>query len=85
MNTVLCNMKVSNVKLASHRMLIIFAILLASGDVESNPGPGADHCRVHCANESVFPCGYCPLAIGWTHRDNITNNSSNKSMAGPQQ
>ena len=56
MNTVLCNMKVSKVKLSSHIKLIIFAILLASGDLEGNPGPVTDPSMVHCANESVFPC-----------------------------
>ena len=58
--------KVSKVKLSNRRKLIIFAILLASGDVESNRGPVTDPCMVHHASESVCPCGYCELAVGWT-------------------
>ena len=51
LNTVLCNLKVSKVKLSNHRKLKIFALLLASGDVESNPGPVTDPCMVHHAIE----------------------------------
>ena len=65
LNTVLCNIKVSKVQLSTHRMLIIFALLLASGDAESNYGPVTDPCKVHHASESVSPCGYCNHAVGW--------------------
>ena len=66
LNTVLCNIKVSKIKLSNHRKLTIFALLPASGDVESNPGPVTDPCMLHHASESVCPCGYCQLAVGWT-------------------
>ena len=66
LNIVLFNIKVSKVKLSNHRKLIIFAILFASGDVESNPGPVTEPCMVHHASESVCPCGHCELAVGWT-------------------
>ena len=66
LNTVLCNIKVSKVKLSNHRKLIILALLLASGDVEIYPGPITDPSMVHCANESVCHRGYCQLAVDWS-------------------
>ena len=38
------------------RFIIIYLMLLLSGNVELNPGPGL---------ASIFPCGFCQLNVGW--------------------
>ena len=37
------------------RFCIIYFMLLLSGNIELNPGPG----------HSIFPCGYCQLDVSW--------------------
>ncbi len=37
----------------------LLIILLVSGDIETNPGPG---------NKSIFPCGYCDKPVNWSQR-----------------
>ena len=41
------------------RKSIIMIMLLMCGDVEMNPGP---------VNDSIYPCGYCELQVGWSRR-----------------
>ena len=38
------------------RFCIIYFMLLLSGNIELNPGPG---------QASIFPCGYCQLDVSW--------------------
>ena len=43
----------------NNSVLNIFFMLMLSGDIQQNPGPGLG---------SIYPCGYCEIAVNWSHR-----------------
>ena len=51
----------------SDRRCVVILLILLSGDINMNPGPG---------NRSIFPCGVCDIPVNWTQEGVCCNNCS---------